>query len=169
MKFKYNFRVLASLTLRATITQFDTIPYVEHELEGMDKKHRHAIEHFDFEKVSDEVVVERVVAETRNDLRKRIMQVYKRFHPNPIVVYADAFEVDSFITSTPYRSWIPWALGEQVLFRNQKVLCRIIGRDSHALYRFGRYCIERHKFEGPFASDFNYPRNRVFRRMSSWA
>jgi hypothetical protein len=155
------------LTLEATITRFETIPYVEHELEEMDKGHRDGIQHFELEKVVDEVVVEQIVAENKNDLRKRTMQVYKRFHPNPIVVYTDAFEVHSFITRTPYRNWMPWTLGEQVLFRyvgneparQEKVLCRIIGRDQRALYRYGRYCIERHKHEGSIASDFDSPRN----------
>jgi hypothetical protein len=157
------------LTLRATITQFDTIPYVEHELEEMDRSHRSAVEHFDLEKVLDEVVVQRIDARNKNDLRKSIMQVYKRFHPNPIVVYTDAFAVHSFITKIPYRSWIPWSIGEQVLFRDQKVRCRIIGRDDRARYRYSRYYHERHRFEGSCASDFNSPNNFIARRMSSWS
>jgi hypothetical protein len=149
--------------------QFDTIPYVEHELEEMDENHRRAIEHFELEKVLDEVVVQQITGESENDLRKRIMQVYRRFHPNPIVVYTEAFGVDSFITTIPYRSWIPWSIGEQVLFKGEKVKCRIIGRDDRARYRYGRYYMERHKSEGSTASDFNYPRNFITRRTSSWA
>lgn len=161
--------IIKSLTLRATITQFDTVPYVEHELEDMDKRQRVQVEHFELDKMLGEVVVQRVIAESKSELRKRIMQVYKRFHPNPIVVYTDAFEVDSFITKVPYRSWVPWSLGEQVLFRQQKVVGRIIGRDWRALYRYGRYFIEHYHSEGSMASDFNYPRNFIARRMSSWA
>src|SRR5689334_12879390 len=98
MQFKYNFMVLSHcLKLEATITQFITIPYVEHEFEEMDRKRRRIIEHFGLEKVIDEKVVERIVAESKNDLRKQIMQVYKRYHPMPIVVYTDAFEVFSYI------------------------------------------------------------------------
>lgn len=154
-----------SLTLRASIAQFDTIPYVEHELEEMDKKVRHVIEHFGIEKVIDEVVVQRLVAVSKNDLRKQIMRVYKRFHPYPIVVYTDAFEVRSFITRTPYRSWLPWTLGEQVLFRQVNVLCRILARDVKAHSRYSRYWLELH---GGAASDFNHPNNFIARRMSMW-
>ncbi len=97
------------------------------------------------------------------------MEIYRRFHPNPILVYTDAFEVDSFITTTAYRRWVPWSIGEQVLFRGEEVKCRIIGRDDWACYRYSRYFLERHKSEGSMESDFNYPRNFIARRTSSWS
>jgi len=153
------------LTLEATITKFETIPYVEHELKDVDKGRRDMIHQFELEKVLDEVVTDRIVAENINHLRKQIMQVYRRFHPNPIVVYTDVFPVHSYITTIPYRNWIPSTIGEQILFRyvegspsEDKVVCRIIGRDNRALYRYGRYCIERHNDEGSLDSDFNYPK-----------
>jgi hypothetical protein len=157
------------LTLEAIITQFITVPYVEHELADMKEKMRRRIQNFDLEKVLDERDVARIDAENKNDLRRQIMRVYKQYHPNPIVVYTDAFEVYSFISRWRYRSWLPWTLGEVVFFQGidnksdgtttgrHLVLGRIIGKDQRARHRYQWYFTDRHKFEGQFSSDFNSP------------